>query len=121
MKLQPIPDYVNSFDDYRWKQQGKEMVVYSSESTRFRITVETGHPEKYFAAAIARHEKLQEQGIDVDCEDAQEFATNLLNTMFEHLSPYKIKHVANALEKYLAEWEAERGSPISAWCDCTDQ
>lgn len=121
--MQPLTSFIASFDDYEWKPQGKEMIVYYNEHSRFKIQVETGHPGKYFAVGCWRTEQLHEQGIHVDCDDAQEFADALVNTLFNHVSPFKQQHVVNALKKSLAMWEEERGSPSNPkdWCDCNHQ
>jgi len=110
--MQPIEAFVEHYMPTSEWTATKEFIVYNHSHHRFRIIVETPDmmsvPEGFIG--LWRQDELAEAGINVDCDDAKEFAQALLNTMFYHLSPHETMHVVDALEKDLDEWHEERSA-----------
>lgn len=113
--MQPLSDFVDHYVNTSWRPR-EEYIVQNSELHRFRIIVEHADTKDLNQGMIGmwRHDKLAEEGIDATCSDAKEFADQLINSLFYHLSPHETMHVIAALEKYIDEWHDERVAVIKA-------
>jgi hypothetical protein len=117
--LQPLEEFVKHYVKGEWNPRA-EFVVYNSPTHRFRITVEQtdGYTISEGFIGIWRDEILQDKEINVTCDDAKEFATSLLNTMFYHLSPHELMHIASVIDADLEEWRKDRGDPTTEPVRC---
>lgn len=113
MTLQPLKTFVEE-QDFEWKTRA-EFIAYKSAHSRFRIIVEDPIQTsmKHGFIGLWRDEQLMEKNIDPNCEDAKEFAKELLDGAFTHLSPHDLMHLNNAISKYLKEWELERSEALN--------
>lgn len=117
--LQPLEKFVEQYIKGEWNAK-EEYVVYHTPTSRFRITVEStdGYTPKEGFISLWRDEVLQEQGINVMCDDPKEFALALLNTIFYHVSPHELMHIASAIDAELEEWRKDRGDPTTEPVRC---
>jgi len=113
MILQPLKTFVEE-ENFEWETR-EEFIAYNSAHSRFRIIVEKPIQAsmKHGFIGLWRDEQLAEKNIDANCEDAKEFAQELLNGAFMHLSPHDLMHLNNAITKYLKDWELERSKALN--------
>lgn len=112
--MQPLSEFVEHYVKGQW-QERDEFVIYNHPHHRFRITVETPDMSTVSEGFIGiwRDEKLMDAGVNVNCDDAKEFAQALLNSLFYHLSPHETMHIIDALEADLKKWDAERAELLA--------
>lgn len=105
--LVPLKEFVarSIAGDWRVRDQ---FLIYSSPVTRFNVSVEHNTDWNSHGKCLARDDALSERGISPACSDAQELAQDLMNSVFYHCSPHELKHIADAIQDYLAKWEARR-------------
>jgi hypothetical protein len=103
--------YVEAHPSEEWRAK-QEDVVYLSPCARFRIIREMSNGLASVGRSIRRDEKLMDQGIHPNEADGKEFAQALIDTMFMETSPYEMAIVADALNAFVARWEAEVGRKV---------